>query len=112
MEIMESIRAGFKELIVPELDRIREENREIRAILEITNKRLDDVNTHLADQSRRIDSLREELGQRIDSMNAKFDARLDRLFEVVVRRDEHSQVVQRLLTLERDIEEIKRKLAA
>jgi len=31
---------------VPELDRIREENREIKAILMLTNKRLDDVNTH------------------------------------------------------------------
>ena len=30
MEIMESIRAAFKELIVPELDRIKEENREIK----------------------------------------------------------------------------------
>ena len=101
MEIMESIRAAFKELIVPELDKIKEENREIRAILEVTNKRLDDVNTHLADQSRRI-----------DETSRKFDTRLDRLYEVIVRRDEHSQVVQRLTALERDVEELKRKQAA
>jgi len=137
MEIMESIRVAFKELIVPELDRIKEENREIRAILDVTNKRLDDVNIHLADQSRRIDSLREELGseiketnkridsvredlgQRIDSVREKLgfeiketNKRIDRLYEVIVRRDEHSQVVQRLMTLERDVDELKRKLAA
>ncbi|MBW1804083.1 MAG: hypothetical protein JRJ85_25535, partial [Deltaproteobacteria bacterium] len=82
---MESIRAGFKELILPELDRIKEENREIRAILEVTNKRLDDVTTHLADQSRRIDAVREDLGSMITETNK----RLDRLYEVIVRRDEH-----------------------
>lgn len=148
MDIMEGIRAGFKELIVPELDRIREENREIRAVLEVTNKRLDDVNLHLADQSRRIDALREELrsdiqaiwgrhdasreelrsgfkenNDRIDSLrermgseirdtSEKFDSRLDRLYEVIVRRDEHVQLAQRLTALEREVSEIKRKLAA
>jgi len=116
---MESIRAAFKELIVPELDRIKEENREIRAILEVTNKRLDDVNIHMADQSRRIDSIREELGQRIDSARKELrseiketNMRIDRLYEVIVRRDEHSQLVQRLTALERDVEELKRKQAA
>jgi len=196
MEFMESIRAAFKELILPELDRIKEENREIRAILEVTNKRLDDVNIHLADQSRRIDSLRGELNSEISSLRSELGSeisslrselgseissvrselgseinslrselgseissvrselgseinsvrtelvseiksvrselgsevsslrtelvselketnkRIDRLYEVIVRRDEHSQVVQRLTTLERDMEEIKRRFAA
>ena len=148
MDIMEAIRAGFKELILPELDRIREENREIRAVLELTNKRLDDVNTHLADQSRRIDALREELRAEIQATNSridtqreetrsdtqatngridavrervgseirdtseKFDSRLDRLYEVIVRRDEHIQLAQRLTALEIEVSEIKRKLAA
>ena len=137
MEIMEGIRTALKELIVPELDKIKEENREIRAILEVTNKRLDDVNTHLADQSRRIDSVREELGQRIGSVreelsgdikgtNDRIDSlrerlsgdikgtndRIDRLYEVIVRRDEHQQVVLRLMDLEREVREIKRQLAA
>ena len=122
MEIMESIRAGFKELILPELDRIKEENREIRAILEVTNKRLDDVNLHLADQSRRID----ETNKRIDETNKRIDAvreelgskvtetnmRLDRLYEVIVRRDEHAGVERRVAILEQDMAEIKRRLAA
>ena len=115
MEIMESIRAGFKELILPELDRIKEENREIRAILEVTNKRLDDVNLHLADQSRRIDetnkridAVREELGSKVTETNK----RLDRLYEVIVRRDEHAGVERRVAILEQDMAEIKRRLAA
>jgi len=122
MEIMESIRAGFKELILPELDRIKEENREIRAILEVTNKRLDDMNLHLADQSRRInetnkridetnkriDEVREDLGSKIWETNK----RLDRLYEVIVRRDEHAGVERRVASLEQDMAEIKRRLAA
>ena len=68
MEIMDSIRAAFKELIVPELDKIKEENREIKAVLEVTNKRLDDVTIHLADQSRRIDAMREELAGQIGTV--------------------------------------------
>ena len=108
MEIMESIRAGFKELILPELDRIKEENREIRAILEVTNKRLDDVNLHLADQSRRIDAVREELGSKVTETNK----RLDRLYEVIVRRDEHAGVERRVAALEKEVADIKRHLAA
>jgi len=126
MEIKESIRAGLRELILPEIDKIREENTEIKTILTLTNKRLDDINTHLADQSRRIDetnkridTVREELGQRIDEtnkrmdgMSQKFDSRLDRLYEVIVRRDEHGGVERRVTALEQDIVEIKRRLAA
>jgi chromosome segregation ATPase len=144
MEIRESIRAGLKELILPEIDKIREENAQIKTILTLTNKRLDDMNVHLADQSRRIDALREELGQRIDAVreelgqridtvreelglviresnkridetNRRIDEtnkRLDRLYEVIVRREEHVQLVQRLAVLEKDMAEMKRKLAA
>jgi len=55
------------ELLVPELNRIREENREIKATLALTNKGLHDVNTHPADQSPRI----EALGQKIDALREK-----------------------------------------
>ncbi len=54
MEIKEAIRAVIKELVLPELNTIKNENQEIKARLELTNKRLDDVNSHLADQSRRV----------------------------------------------------------
>jgi len=126
MEIMESIRAAIKELILPDLDRIREESKEIKAILNITNKRLDDGNLHLVDQSRRIDetnrridalqealtgridAVREDLTGRIDETNR----RLDRLYEVIVRREEHVSLTERVIHLERDLAEIKQKLAA
>jgi transcription antitermination factor NusA-like protein len=141
MEIKESIRAALKELILPGIDKLREESAEIKATLALTNKRLDDINVHLADQSRRIDAVREELGQRIDGvreeLGQKIDGvreelgqridsvrdqlrleiketnrRLDRLFEIIVRREEHIQVTERVAALERDVAEMKRKLAA
>lgn len=133
MDVIEGVRAAIKEMMLPELDRIREENKEIKATLVMINKRLDDVNLHLADQSRRIDSVREELGaridetnnrindannridetnKRIDSMSQKFDIRLDRLYEVIVRRDEHYAAEKRIAALEKDVAEIRLRLAA
>ena len=52
--------------------------------------------------------VREELG--LDVRETK--NRLDRLYEVIVRRDEHAQVLQRLAVLEKDVAEMKRDLAA
>ncbi len=126
MDVIEGVRAAIKEMMLPELDRIREENKEIKATLVMINKRLDDVNLHLADQSRRIDATREELGARIDetnkrineantridSMSGKFDIRLDRLYEVIVRRDEHQAAERRIAALEKDVAEIRLRLAA
>jgi len=111
MEIMEAVRTAIQELIVPDLTRIREENNEIKTILTLTNKRLDDVNLHLADQSRRID----ETNKRIDETNKRIDEtnkRIDRLYDVVVRREEHAQLSQRLNVMERDMAELKRRIAA
>jgi hypothetical protein len=148
MDIIEGVRTAIKEMMLPELDRIREENQEIKAILEMTNKRLDDMNLHLADQSRRIDAVREELGARIetlrieltariesvradlttrndetnnridynnrrmDSMSEKFDDRLNRLYEAIVRREEHSGLERRVLSIEQDVADMKQRLAA
>lgn len=115
MEIKDAIRTTIRELIVPELDKIKEENSEIKAILLLTNKRLDDINSHLVDQSRRIDAVREELSQRIDETNKRIDEtnkRIDRLYEVIVRREEHSKVEERVAVLEREVSELKRRVAA
>ncbi|OIQ03250.1 MAG: hypothetical protein AUK55_00275 [Syntrophobacteraceae bacterium CG2_30_61_12] len=155
MDIMETVRTAIQELIVPDLTRIREENKEIKTILTLTNKRLDDVNLHLADQSRRIDEtnkridgMRDELAKRIDGVrdelvkridgvrdelvkridgvrdalvkridetNKRIDEtnkRIDRLYDVVVRREEHAQLSQRLNVMERDMAELKRRIAA
>ena len=115
MDIKEAVRAGLKELIIPDLDKIREGNGEIKVRLDLTNKRLDDINLHLADQSRRIDetnkkidSVREELGNKIDEINK----RMDRLYDVIVRRDEHYKLDQRVAGLERDVGDLKRRAAA
>jgi len=107
MDIKEAMANVLKDLIVPELNKIKEDNKEIKATLVLTNKRLDDINLHLADQSRRIDSVREELSERIDETNK----RIDRLYEVIVRRDEHYKLDQRVADLERIVNDLKSKAA-
>jgi len=133
MDVKDSIRAGLKELILPEINKIREENIEVKTLLSLTNKRLDDINGHLSDQSRRIDetnkridALREELETKILETNKRIDAvreevikeiretnkRLDRLYEVIVRRDEHAGMETRVAALEKDMAEIKQHIVA
>ncbi|PIU32578.1 MAG: hypothetical protein COT06_01990, partial [Syntrophobacteraceae bacterium CG07_land_8_20_14_0_80_61_8] len=93
MEIMEAVRTAIQELIVPDLTRIREENNEIKTILTLTNKRLDDVNLHLADQSRRID----ETNKRIDETNKRIDETNKRIDETNKRIDAvRDELVQRI----------------
>ena len=50
MDISETVQKVLQEVVVPDLGKIKDERSKILAILELTNKRLDDVNTHLADQ--------------------------------------------------------------
>ena len=129
MDIKKAVGSVLKELIVPELNKIKDENKEIKTALVLTNKRLDDINLHLADQSRRIDSVREELSKRIDSVrddlggkidetNNRIDSvkdeltkRIDRLYEVIVRRDEHSSLDRRVAKLEFGLNDLKRMAA-
>jgi chromosome segregation ATPase len=127
-------------MIVPELGKIREENQKIVAILELTNKRLDDINTHLADQSRRIDGtntriddvnkrfddtnkriddVRSELTSRMDDMHSdlvnRLDAnneRIDRFFLTAATKEEQTRNDARLFRLEQDLEEVRQRLAA
>jgi septal ring factor EnvC (AmiA/AmiB activator) len=110
MDIKEAVGSVLKELIVPELNKIKDESKEVKTTLVLTNKRLDDINLHLADQSRRIDSVREELSKRIDSVREdlgeridEINKRIDRLYEVIVRRDEHSGLDQRVAKLELEL---------
>ncbi len=133
MDIKEAVGAVMREYLVPELEAIKAG--QLRADVEFgaINKRLDDVNQHLVDQSRRIDetnkridAVREELGNRIDKSNERMDAmssgfnrRIDatdaslgRLYEVIVRREEHSAVVIKLNELDQDVRELKQRLAA
>ena len=100
MEIKETVQKLLQEMVVPDLSKIRDENTKILAILEVTNKRLDDVNTHLADQSRRIDEtnkridetnkrideVRSELGQKIDEVRSELGQRIDEIHSDLVNR--------------------------
>jgi len=162
MDIKETVKKLLQEMVVPDLSKIKNENNKILTTLDLTNKRLDDVNTHLADQSRRIDEVRTELGQRIDETNKRVDevrtelgqridetnkridgvrtelgqrvdetnknlskihsdlinrldgnnARIDRFFQTGVTQTEHGKVEERVTRLERDVEAIRRQLAA
>jgi ubiquinone biosynthesis protein UbiJ len=77
-----------------------------------TNKRIDETNKRIdvvrGELGHGIDKVREELGSKITETNK----RLDRLYEVIVRRDEHAGVERRVAALEQDMAEIKRRLAA
>lgn len=137
MEIKETVQKLLQEMVVPDLSKIRDENTKILAILEVTNKRLDDVNTHLADQSRRIDEtnkcideVRSELGQRIDEVRSELgqrideihsdlvnrldanNARIDHFFETTVTKYEHGKMDERVSRLERGMEVLRRQIAA
>lgn len=128
-----------QELILPEFEIIKGENREIKITLQLTNKRLDDINLQLQDKSRRIDETNkriDEINKRIDETNKRMDElrtelryemselrlqivqtnkRIDKLYEVIVRREEHDKLESRVIQLEHDIaqlrEEIQQKLA-
>jgi len=53
------------------------------------------INLHLVDLSRRIDET---------------NKRIDRLYEVIVRREEHEDSKRRIITLEHEVAEIKEKI--
>ena len=58
---MNVLRKSLHEEVIPEIKLVRAENTQIKTTLEITNKRLDDLNAHLADQSRRIDTTNQSM---------------------------------------------------
>jgi peptidoglycan hydrolase CwlO-like protein len=68
----------LKELIIPELDKIKADVSETKAILNVTNKRIDDISLHMVEVNRRIDET---------------NNRLNRLYEVIVRREEHGRML-------------------
>ena len=97
MDVKEAVIAAFKEMILPEVKTLQQDVSEIKGVLSLTNKRLDDVNTHLVDQSRRIDET---------------NKRLDRLYEVIVRREEHEQLSVRVQRLEEAMANLEKRIAA
>ena len=122
MNLKEAVVSALKELIVPELENMGRDIVEVKASLRGVNdringvnKRLDDVNLHLADQSRRID----ETNKRIDAVREELTGRIDetnnclgRLYEVIVRREEHAALQARIAEMEKDIAWLKERVAA
>ena len=90
----------------------------------IINQRVNDTNIQLVDQSRRIDELRKELKEEIADLRIelkkeisevkrelkeeifKNTIRMDRLYEVIVRRDEHEMLVMRVAKNEQKVTEM------
>lgn len=120
----------IKNLLLPELQKVNDE-------LHNLGQRMTSLEQHQIDQSRRIDAVREELssdiravreelGGEIRETNRRLDAvrdelvgdirktndRLDRLYEVIVRRDEHDVLQNRVIYLEQQVQDIKLRLAA
>ena len=115
MEIKDSVMVALKELVLPELSQIKQENNDIKIILTQTNKRLDDINIHLADQSRRIDETNKHIDaaqNKLSEKDAEINRRLDRLYEVIVRRDEHDKLERRMVFFEQRLQKIEKRLAA
>ena len=131
MDILENIKKVVQEMILPEIGTIKDEYKEIKTILQRTDKRIDDMNIHLVDQSRRIDETNKRIDEtnkrieeingsliaRIDKVNGSLIARIDeinkridRLYEVIVRRDEHNVVEMRITKVEQDVTEIKMEI--
>ncbi len=141
MDVKEVIFSAIKELVLPEINVLKEKQDKLGERIKSVDQRLTDMNAHLLDQSRRIDSVRdelsgqitavreellgridgvrEELSGRIDSLENKLSARidaingrLDNLYEVIVRRDEHRELESRVTYCERKLAELESKLAA
>jgi acetylglutamate synthase len=105
-----AIKSVLQELIIPEIDKIKADINEVKAIQGVTNKRIDDISIHLADLSRKLDETNRRIDEQGRELNSRIDEtnnRLNRLYEVIVRRDEHASLEQRIVELEKDVQELK-----
>lgn len=119
--MIEKVKKVIQDIILSELEEIKGENQQIKTILEFTNKRLDDINAHLIDQSRRIDETNKKINKGMDELNKRIDdlrvelgseiaknnMRIDRLYEVIVRREEYEKVEIKIQKLEQEVIRIK-----
>lgn len=92
MEVKKPLAEVLKELILPELEelstrlsKVETELKVLSARQEEMSKRLSDINTHII---------------RLDSRMGRLDGRLDRLYEVIVRREEHEELKKKVFRLE------------
>ena len=101
MEIKDIMQEILQKVIMPELSKIKDETAKIFTILDLTNKRMDDMNGHLVDLSRRIDEantrideVRSELGHRIDQVRLELGNRIDETNREMSRL--HADLINRL----------------
>ena len=117
MDVTNIVRTALQEMIVPELNSIKEENAEIKTSLGLINKRLDDVNSHLVDQSRRIDETNkriDETNNRIDNVKAELTDKMDEVrTELTARIDATNNRIDQLTfqvgKIAQEMERIKRE---
>lgn len=103
---------------------------EINKRIDDTNKRIDEINKRIDDTNKRVDVVHSDLISRIDALQAELSGRinafqaelsgridetnkrLDRLYEVIVRREEHQSLTMRVAQLEQEVAAIKQRQAA
>jgi predicted nucleic acid-binding Zn-ribbon protein len=78
-----------------------------RLAVESLNSRQANVETELRDVRQSMENELRDIRRAIDDTNK----RIDRLYEVVVRREEHEKVEFRLSRLEHEVAEVKAKVA-
>jgi gas vesicle protein len=107
MDYKEAIRAGLQELILPELNRIKDEIAHVKSVQELTNKRLDDTNAHILDQSRRIDDLRTELTGQIQGVHDQLKQEIQNLRTELTGQIQkfHDQLKQEIQDLRSELKE-------
>jgi len=131
MDIKTTISEALKELVVPKLREIRQLIQEMTSVQQMNNRRIDDMIGHSWDTSRKIDEVnneldllrhgfhevRIELNERIDSLNHSLSTRIDvtneridRLYDDVVRREEHEELKKHLHAFNRGLKRLEEKV--
>jgi len=117
--------AGVKGVVSEQSQRLGDLNLhliELEKKIESTNDRIDGLRKDLSDRidairedlSSRIDATRMDLINRIDGTHIRIDGtndKIERLYEVIVRRDEHDKLDTRVIQLENKLEELSKKVA-
>ncbi len=79
MEVLEAVRAVFKELIAPELETIKGDLREIKAVLLQHDERIRNLEIRTTQQDLRLDRLNQEIANRSDILTDRMDRMRDEL---------------------------------
>jgi peptidoglycan hydrolase CwlO-like protein len=117
MEILTAVESAIEEMILPELDKIKADVSETKAVLGVTNKRIDDLTAQVTDMSRRLDGTNgriDEIHSRLNDTNKSImetNDRINRLYEVVVKKEDYFILEHKVIELEREIKLIKEKIA-